>query len=81
MVAGNDLRIGVMCGFFFFAGCKTIRPGPQLEFCSLCLGGFLRSLPGSSGYLGVVKMSVVLLLGFYKPHVCIFIMIAAVRTF
>lgn len=65
--------------FFFFAGYKTIRPGPQLELCSLCLGGFF-VLPGSTGYLGVVKMSVVLLLDFYKPQVCIFIMIAAVRT-
>lgn len=66
---------------FFFAGCKTIRPIPQLQFCFLHWGGFLCLLPGSTVCLGVVKMSVVLLLDFYKPQVCIFIMIAAVRTF
>lgn len=38
-------------------------------------------LLGSTACLGVVKMSVVLLLHFYKPQVCIFIMIAAVKTF
>lgn len=44
------------------------------------MSGRVFVLPGSTGYLGVVKMSVVLLLDFYKPQVCIFIMIAAVRT-
>jgi len=35
----------------------------------------------STACLGAVKMAVVLLLDFYKPQVCVFMMMTAVRMF
>lgn len=60
----------------FLSACyKPIRCSPVIVFLLVSGRGFVLVC------LGVVKMSVVLLLDFYKPRVCVFMMIAAVRTF